>query len=31
MNTISKNEVYETQFHEEVAVKFEENARKVMK
>jgi hypothetical protein len=31
MNTISENEVYQTQFCEEVTVKFVENAGKMMK
>jgi hypothetical protein len=31
MNTISKSEAAQTQFHEEVTMKFVENAGKVMK
>jgi hypothetical protein len=31
MNTISENEVYHTEFREEVTVKFVENAGKVTK
>jgi hypothetical protein len=31
MKTISENEVYQTQFHEEVTMKFVENAGKVTK
>jgi hypothetical protein len=31
LNTISKNKVYQTQFREEVTVKFVKNAGKVMK
>jgi hypothetical protein len=31
MNTLSENEVHQTQFPEEVMVKFVENAGKVMK